>query len=282
MRVRGHLSACGPDSESSSSRPEICNFVYSPRDTPSVTSVVPTGVRSGDAVTITGEGFGDSSPLVQVQLGDVRCDVTAVSDTSISCTAQGGSSGTKSVEVLISPIGRASVPNLVVEYNVSIVSITPNSVSLGGGNVVNISGSGFLPNQCQNVSSDCSCNDFMVLIDGEEADISYSSGTDIIVTTPPSSTRTAGAVSVTVSITCDDGRVYADTLANGITYTANSATVSGMAPAEGTAGGGTVVTITGMNLPTDAADITVLVSEQVLCIHIKQVLPESDTAYVLL
>ena len=225
-----------------------------------MTSVDPDMVRRGDDVTIIGEGFGESSELVDVHLGDTPCNVTFVSDTLIICTVQSASSGPKPVQVLVSPAGRAAIPDLFVDYNVTIEGISPSDVSLGGGSMVEISGSGFLGDECRKMSVGCECSDVSVLIGGVEATVVSSSETEIVCTVPPSITRAEETVSVTVLIGCDDGSVYSDSLVDGISYQNNSAVITSIEPVEGTAGGGTVVNIAGQNLPTNSDDVTVMVS----------------------
>ena len=225
-----------------------------------MTSVDPGMVRRGDDVTIIGEGFGESSELVDVHLGDTPCNVSFVNDTLIICTVQSASSGPKPVQVLVSPAGRAAILDLFVDYNVTIDGISPSDVSLGGGSMVEISGSGFLGDECRKMSVGCECSDVSVLIGGVEATVVSSSETEIVCTVPPSITRAEETVSVTVLIGCDDGSVYSDSLVDGISYQNNSAVITSIEPVEGTAGGGTVVNIAGQNLPTNSDDVTVMVS----------------------
>ena len=265
VRVRGHLSSCGAVSMPTTSRPETCKFLYSFRNTPNVTFVDPGMVRRGDDVTIIGEGFGDSLELVDVHLGDTLCNITFLNDTLIICTVQSSSSGPKRVQVLVSPVGRAAIPDLSIDYNVTVDGINPSDVGLGGGNTVKISGSGFLDDECRKMSTSCECSDVSVLIGGMKATVVSSSETEIVCTTPPSSTRAEETVSVTVLISCDDGSVYSDSLVDGISYQNNSAVITSIEPVEGTAGGGTVVNIAGQNLPTNSDDVTVMVSE---CIYV--------------
>ena len=230
-----------------------------------MTSVDPGMVRRGDDVAIIGEGFGDSSKLVDVHLGDTPCNITFVNDTLIICTVQSSSSGPKRVQVLVSPAGRAAIPDLSIDYNVTIDGISPSDVGLGGGSTVKISGSGFLDDECRKMSTICECSDVSVLVGGMKASVVSSSETEIVCTTPPSSTRAEETVSVTVLISCDDGSVYSDSLVDGISYQNNSAVITSIEPVEGTAGGGTVVNIAGQNLPTNSDDVTVMVSK---CIYV--------------
>ena len=53
----------------------------------SVTNVYPLSgsLQGGTRLTVTGVGFGNDSSLVEVDVGDVICDVESVTDTEIVC-----------------------------------------------------------------------------------------------------------------------------------------------------------------------------------------------------
>lgn len=53
----------------------------------SVTNVYPLSgsLQGGTRLTVTGSGFGDNSSLVEVDVGDVSCDVESVTNNQIVC-----------------------------------------------------------------------------------------------------------------------------------------------------------------------------------------------------
>jgi hypothetical protein len=91
-------------------------FQYSLASTPTVTSLTPDVGSSlgGTQLTLTGAGFGTSLAGVQVVVNGIPCAVSAVSDSSVSCTTGQRPpppiTATESLEVTVSGRGAAVLP----------------------------------------------------------------------------------------------------------------------------------------------------------------------------
>ena len=253
--MRGHLAACSggqPLYSSSPIKKDPCRFIYSPDHTPRVVSMVPDTIRKGTVVTLTGEGFGDEP---EVQFDDVECIVSSSSATQITCTAGHGAVGPKGV--LITTNNGYAKASITVNYAVSVSGVSPSSSSLGGGIVVSISGSGLIASDaCEGL--DDQCNDTTVVtVGGETCAIRSINASEIRCAVPPTDTMRMVDVMVTVTCCGGSGSVnVSDTVAGGLSYTNSlTATLQSVSPMNGSAGGGEVVTISGVNLPSNGEEV---------------------------
>ncbi|KAK7468041.1 hypothetical protein BaRGS_00036745, partial [Batillaria attramentaria] len=84
-------------------------YTYDASITPEVTGVEPRrgGTAGGTPLTISGSGFGTSIPNVSVKIGGAVCDVSAVTDTEITCTTNSAPSGDYEVDVNVNEAGSA-------------------------------------------------------------------------------------------------------------------------------------------------------------------------------
>ena len=79
-----------------------CNFTFSSSSTPTLSSISPTSLITPNTVfTISGTSFGTDLTKVHVTIGQVTCQVTLTTDTSITCTLPNLNLGSQSVQVLI-------------------------------------------------------------------------------------------------------------------------------------------------------------------------------------
>ena len=114
----------------------------------------------------------------------------------------------------------------------TVTSVSPNSGSTAGGTAVTITGTNFAAGGTVTFGTAAATN------------VVVASSTKITATTPAG---TAGAVTVTVTVNGQSG-----SLANAFTYVASSPTVTSVSPNNGSATGGTAVTITGTNFAAGA------------------------------
>lgn len=214
--------------------------------------MVPDTITKGTVVTLTGEGFGDEP---EVRFDDVECIVSSSSATQITCTAGHGTVGPKGVLIMTNN-GYAKA-SITVNYAVSVSGVSPSSSSLGGGIVVSISGSGLIASDvCEGL--DDQCNDTTVVtVGGETCAIRSINASEIRCAVP--TTDTMRMVDVMVTVTCCGGSGsvnVSDTVAGGLSYTNSlTATLQSVSPMNGSAGGGEVVTISGVNLPSNGEEV---------------------------
>ena len=202
------------------------SFEYSLADTPLITSISPSSGSGAIQITVSGSNFG-SAPSVSI--GEIDCNPTSSTTTSISCSASSIPGGEYFVMVSSIELGYS---NADVTYTsaLTLTSVTPSSGSFGGGSEIILSGQGFDTNVEPDVTV---CNAI--------CRVSKVSDTSLTCITPSNSgsgtetcdvTLTQGAGSVTVS----GGFTYDDSLTPHVTD---------VSPKRGGTGGGTPMTITG-------------------------------------
>ena len=118
---------------------------------PTVTSVGPTSGSSlgGEAVTVTGSGFQNNGPGINVVTFDetTATNVVVVNDTTITCDTPTGTPGS-SVDVVVSNDNGTDTLTDGYAYHdePSLTGVAPSSGSTAGGTGVTLTGSGFLDN----------------------------------------------------------------------------------------------------------------------------------------
>lgn len=112
------------------------------------TSVNPTSgsLVGGQTITISGSGFGNTKENANVSLDGSTCDIISISMSHITCKTTAHAEGNVSVEI---SIGESSVTiSDAFEYDssltISVTSLSPRQGSVSGGELITISGSGFL------------------------------------------------------------------------------------------------------------------------------------------
>lgn len=202
-------------------------YTYQPQITSlSVTSGPVTG---GTEVTISGAGFATGAT---VSFGGSACAVSSIAGNgnSVVCTTSAHAHGAVDV-VVTNTNGTTTTSTAAFTYQPIITLITPDSVLTAGLQQVGIEGNGF--------SSGVS-----VTIGGNTCAIDTVTTTVIVCTV---AAHAAGVVDVVVT-NSDHTTVSAS---GGFTYLPS---VTGVSPAQGSVGGGTVVTVTGTGF---AAGMTV-------------------------
>ncbi|WP_191330423.1 IPT/TIG domain-containing protein [Frigoribacterium sp. ACAM 257] len=223
--------------DAGTSAPLGFTYVAAPAGAPVLTAIDPTSgpVGGGTSVTITGTGFAAGSTVsIGVSAGIVPDDISD-DGTELTFTTPPNQAGPVSVTVTndagtSAPLGFTYLAAPVTAP--VLATLTPDSGPVGGGTPVTITGTGFTPDATVTVGGTA----------GIVPDDVSDDGTELTFTTPPNA---AGDVQVTVTT---DGGTSAP-----LTFTYEAAPVgapvlTGLAPASGPAGGGTVVTVTGTGL----------------------------------
>jgi len=212
-------------------------FTYLAPVGPSVTSVAPAfgDATGGTVVTVSGVNFAtDGSTSIAFQTAAGSVPATSVSCSSAAqCTAT-SPAGVGLADVIVTT--GAGVSSAVTgdqfAYTPVVTSVAPNTGNDGGGDVVTITGNGFAPGATVQFGT------------AAAGAVSCPSATTCTATSPGG----AGVVDVAVTVGTRTG-----TLTAAFTYVAAPAGphISSIAPSSGATAGGTVVTLTGTNFPTD-------------------------------
>jgi hypothetical protein len=202
---------------------------------PTVTGVNPTGgtIAGGNLVVLTGTGFNGVTGAGGVTFGGTNAtSYTVNNDTQITAIAPAHAAGTVNL-VVTHPTNGASVNTSADDYtygNVpAITALAPSSGNIAGGQVVTITGTGFL-----------GITGAAAVKFGTDNATGYTviSDTEIQATAPA---HAAGVVDVSVT---NGAGTSANTAADNFTYTAGPV-ITSITPVSGPGAGGTVVVITG-------------------------------------
>ncbi|CAH1247131.1 PKHD1L1 [Branchiostoma lanceolatum] len=227
-----------------------CQFSHRDSSTPRLVSIQPTSASGASNVfTLTGALFGTDVDAVAVEIGDTPCDVTAMTDGSITCTARALAVGSNAVSV-VNALGTAA-SSLTVASQAQIDSFSPPSGSMAGGTVVTFTGNGFGDDMSVTLGDGSECT-----IDGEITRTSFSCVT-------PTATQD-GDHTVQLSVR-SNGQTYP---AQDFTYAADrTPVVNSISPSEAT--GGDTLTISGSGFGgvsrrrrrSSSADVSVTVGD---------------------
>ena len=200
---------------------------------PTVTSVSPSSgpLAGGTAVTITGTNFRAGATLLFD--GFPATSVIVASATSITAVTPADAAGPANVDVINTDGTQGTlVGGFTYNPAPTVTNVSPASGPTGGGTVVLISGTGFLPGATVTFGATVATS------------VTVNSTTSILATSPAGG---AGAVNVNVRNTDNQ----TGTLAGGFTYTA-APVVTSVTPSFGPTAGGTTVTINGANFVVGA------------------------------
>ncbi|GMH45335.1 hypothetical protein BSKO_13292 [Bryopsis sp. KO-2023] len=227
------LSTCSGDTN--------CSFSGLVEETPSATNLAVTPGDGSRTLQISGEGFGSLTP--RVEIAAVQCEVSASSDTEITCNLpDGGPAGLHPVEVYIADKGLAvDTGGIEISNDLEILSASPSLGSLAGATTVSLTGVGFGE----------SVSEVTVTIDGNEANVTKASSSSLQFVSPPGTTT--GEVEGVVTIN-------GETQTFRFTYD-DSLVVSGVSPDGGPSIARTLITISGTGFGTDPSVITVMLGE---------------------
>ena len=129
--------------------PEAVTYNYSMESTPVITGISPSSGTVGTTITLTGSGLDGGNGMVgrsTVLIDEAECVISAISDTSITCTPENYFVGTYPLDVTIDGKGMAAIdPSVEFTFILSVSSVQPSEGSLAGGSGLIINGTGFFP-----------------------------------------------------------------------------------------------------------------------------------------
>ena len=202
--------------------------------TPSVTAVSPAAgpITGATVVTITGTGFADAIATGGVTFaGTSATSYTINSDTSITATSPAHAAGVADVVVTneTGASSTSSADHFSYEALPSVTAISPAAGTTNGGDVVTITGTGFV-------------------VGSTTVAFGAGAGTSVTctLTTSCSATSPAGSAGVVDLTVTTAGGTSTISSADHFTYDATPS-VTAVSPAAGPIAGGTVVTVTGSN-----------------------------------
>ena len=200
--------------------------------TPSVTAVSPNAgpIAGGTVVTVSGTGFADSIATTGVTFaGNNATSYTINSDTSITATSPAHAAGVADVVVTneTGSSSTSSADHFSYEAVPSVTGISPAAGTTNGGDVVTITGTGFVVGSTT-----------VAFGAGAGTSVTCTSTTSCSATSPAGS---AGVVDLTVTTA---GGTSTISSADHFTYDATPS-VTAVSPAAGPIAGGTVVTVSG-------------------------------------
>lgn len=218
---------------STQSETELLTDAFDFFDAPAITSITPTSGTSGTTVTITGT---DLAAATAVKFGATNAlSFNVVSDTSITAIAP---AGVGVVEVSVVAHGETATYSSFTYTQLAIVSVSPGTGDIAGGQTITLTGSGFTD----------SVTVFFGTTPGTSVDANVA-GTSLTVVTPA---KSAGLSDITVS----NGTSTANLLQS-FRFIADP-TITDFSPKNGPLQGGTLVTVTGTNFFGDSDELTVL------------------------
>jgi|GEM_PF-6656762 len=201
-------------------------------DAPAIASISPTSGISGSIVTITGT---DLSAVTAVKFGSTNAtSFNVVSDTSVTAEVP---NGVGVVDVTVTAHGETATYESFT-YSTGIVSVSPGTGDITGGQTVTLTGIGFT-------------DDDTVLF-GTTSGTSVNANTDGTQLTVVTPAKAAGIVDITVT-----NGTSSTSLLQSFRFIADP-TITDFSPKNGPLQGGTIVTVTGTNFFGDSDELTVL------------------------
>lgn len=235
-----------------------CGFAFNAASTPSITSVTPNSLGSGNyelTILLSNQGAGAGSTNIRVSVGGVTCTVTSFSAPTLVASCAQPTAGTYKVLVDVTTLGYAAGGQVFTSLH-SISSFSPSTGSVGGGQDITINGAGF--------SRTASHVKVTVVESGTSTvvpcAVKTSSYSQIVCTTG----ATTGGVSLTGKINvnivdgaADSAPVVAVSTGDYVYDASISPTVTSVTPNRGSTAGGTVLTIIGTKLNTAGIAVTI-------------------------
>ena len=119
-----------------------CSYIYNASISTTLTSVSDSPDGFGNVgLTLYGTGFTTSDDVL-VHIGDMMCNISAVTDTSIVCNLATPVAGTYDVNVIVKSKGEATTSGSPLNVTVALVvsTIAPLTGSIGGGTTLVVTG----------------------------------------------------------------------------------------------------------------------------------------------
>jgi hypothetical protein len=128
------------------------SFAYQASATPDVLAISPALGSSGTALTITGSNFAASTSANTVTIAGTACAIVTATASKITCTVGGRPTTGSARDVLVYVQGKGyagcsgcpGAPKALPQfrYSMTVTAVQPNKGSLGGGQLVRVSGFG--------------------------------------------------------------------------------------------------------------------------------------------
>lgn len=205
------------------------SFTYT-ASLPTVGQVNPStgGLAGGSTLTLTGNHLNDTSA---VTIGGQPATITSKNNTTLVITTPAYSGGDLVKDIIITnPVGSVTV-NGGFTYTAgppTLSVLSPNSGATGGGTILTLTGTAFIPGTTVQVGGLPASN------------VTIVNASTLTAVTPA---HAAGSVTVVV-----DNGIGTANLSNSFTYLANAPTISAANPSTGPSVGGTSITINGTDL----------------------------------
>ena len=101
------------------------DFSYLTTDTPTIETLSNTSGNAGETLVLSGNGFGSVAGDVHVTIDNAACNVTAITDTSISCTLGAHSAG--EFPILLEREGKGiAAGDFDFQYELTLSGVSPN------------------------------------------------------------------------------------------------------------------------------------------------------------
>uniref|UniRef100_A0A673FZ74 Fibrocystin-L-like n=1 Tax=Sinocyclocheilus rhinocerous TaxID=307959 RepID=A0A673FZ74_9TELE len=225
------------------------HFNYSREQTPNITSVSPRTGPPGTEITVSGFGFGSDAALVSLEIDDVPCSVSSVTDTQLLCNVGEHAGGTFPVMFHHQVKGHALTQS-VFTYELLLTGVTPNEGSYAGGAIVAIQGSGFDPKSTKVLICNRECN----------VHLQNSTSTQLNCEVPPNNGTEAERACTVIVMNGGD----AVNLTNSYTYRSSlTPVITDVTPRRGGTAGGTRLTITGSGFSSNVNEVSVTIAGSV-------------------
>ena len=235
------------------------SFSYDSSVTPTVSSLSAVKGHSGDTITITGLNLAEIASSkrrrrsvavsgVTVMFGNVTCNITSSSNTSIECQVPAHPAGSVPIKVQVNGKGQSN-SDVMFEYELVLSAISPAESGFGGGRNITVTGYGFSSGDTVKICNE-TCRVFLESI----------KDTELICESPmvnPGSFSSDHVCSVDVQTASGISK----SLSNAYTYRAAlTSTITSVSPPRGGTGGGVRVTITGTGLQSGSGASVVTIA----------------------
>ncbi|CAF3637436.1 unnamed protein product [Rotaria sp. Silwood1] len=220
-----------------------CTYKWAQSVTPYLTSVSPTSITGSQTLTLTGQNLAAtvliSTVNTHVTIDGQPCNVTSVSNSSITCNVDNTQVGNYSIVASIDGVGTI-VSSPILTSVATISNVSPTSGSTYGGVLLTINGNGFanLPNNIQVTIGSSTCS----IVQTTPGQV------QCIVPTQGSNTSPATIRVISNGVTFPGSFTF--------TYSSGSTpTITSISPTFGTAG--QTLTISGSNFVNGQTTVTI-------------------------
>ena len=224
-------------------------FSYSSSVTPSITSLTPGRVTSGNILlTINGTFFTENEDDVTVLIGLEECNVVSGNSNNITCMLPNYPAGKQAVQVLIDGYGFSNF--VEVFYELDLTNVQPSISGFGGGRLVTLTGYGF-------------GNYTTVKVCGEECVKKNATNTMITCESPVYKNYSQVTTDETCDIVVAQGNENVTSMQKYIYRLNLTSTITKVSPRRGGTGGGVLLCITGNGFIPDISKVHVKIGNSI-------------------